>query len=262
MKNILLIEHDQNLAAELCVRLKAHGYAIWIANDAISALSLATSQKPDLIVLDRALVAGNAFDLASRLKELPETRQIPIVLTTTTTEPSLRQRATELGVVAILQKPYDTVALVTIVRRILPDPLFNAHPLRFTGEFSWHNPQARRKKVLIVEDDEKLAMALALRIRAAGFEITVAADGLAGVRNAVQVRPDAVVLDISLPAGDGFSVAQRIHAVIPTPIPIIFLTASKRQEFRERARELGAAAFFEKPYQPEALLAAIHHATG
>jgi DNA-binding response OmpR family regulator len=118
-----------------------------------------------------------------------------------------------------------------------------------------------RKRILIVEDDEKVALALALRIRAAGFEATIAADGFAGVRNAVQARPDAIVLDISLPAGDGFTVAQRIHAAIPAPVPIIFLTASKRQDFRQKARQLGAIGFFEKPYQPEALVAALRHAT-
>ena len=72
----------------------------------------------------------------------------------------------------------------------------------------------------------------------------------------VRIRPL-----FGLPAGDGFSVAERIQANVAEPIPLIFLTASKRQEFRERARQLGAAGFFEKPYQPEALLAALNRAT-
>jgi CheY-like chemotaxis protein len=70
-----------------------------------------------------------------------------------------------------------------------------------------------------------------------------------------------VVLDISLPAGDGFAVAERIQANIPRPMPIIFLTASNRADFRQRAQELGAVAFFEKPYEPETLLATIRQVT-
>lgn len=81
-------------------------------------------------------------------------------------------------------------------------------------------------------------------------------------RSAVTNQPHAVVLDISLPAGDGFLVAQRIQANAPTCLPIIFLTASKRRDFRKRAYELGAAGFFEKPYDPEALVTALNQALG
>jgi DNA-binding response OmpR family regulator len=116
------------------------------------------------------------------------------------------------------------------------------------------------KKILIIEDDAKLARALALRMRAAGFHATVAHDAISGVRCAVDSTPDAVVLDISLPEGDGFDVARSIQAEIATFTPLIFLTASKRPEFRQRAEQLGAVAFFEKPYESKMLLAAIHRA--
>src|SRR5437016_5700123 len=270
MKSILLIDQDQQTACELCIRLKSHGYATWIANDAIGGLSLAASQKPAIIVLDSTLVAGNAFHLAKRLKELPPTRKIPIILTTAITRFDLRKQVMDLGFASFIQKPYDAAALLAEIRLLLPkDP----HPGPLPSDGRGESPQASsgkfflqaveraRKTVLIVEDDERVAMALALRIRAAGFDTTIAVDGFAGVRNAVLARPDAIVLDISLPAGDGFTVAQRIHAAIPTPVPIIFLTASKRQDFRHRAAQLGAVGFFEKPYLPEALLAAIQQAT-
>src|SRR5436853_5504885 len=68
---------------------------------------------------------------------------------------------------------------------------------------------------------------------------------------AVVEKPHLVLLDISLAAGDGFTVAERIQSNIPTPIPMIFLTASKRPEFRQRAQRLGAVGFFEKPFRSE-----------
>ena len=67
-----------------------------------------------------------------------------------------------------------------------------------------------------------------MRMKAAGFETSIANDGLSGVRSAVNTKPDAIILDISLPVGDGFVVAERIQANIANPMPIIFLTASKR----------------------------------
>jgi CheY-like chemotaxis protein len=118
------------------------------------------------------------------------------------------------------------------------------------------------KTILIIEDDTKIAMALSLRLKSAGYETPMAHDALTGLQAALKHKPDLVLLDISMPAGNGFSVAERIQALVPASIPIIFLTASKQPGFRERAMELGAAGFFEKPFKAETLLPAIRHALG
>ena len=113
------------------------------------------------------------------------------------------------------------------------------------------------KKILIVEDDENIAKALSIRLKNTGYEVSVAPDALTGVENAVKKVPDLVLLDISLPAGSGFTVAERIQSLIPHATPLIFLTASKKPGLREKAKELGAAAFFQKPYEWDDLLGAI-----
>jgi two-component system KDP operon response regulator KdpE len=113
------------------------------------------------------------------------------------------------------------------------------------------------KKILIVEDDQNIAKALAIRLKAHGYEVTVAPDALSGVEAALKIEPDLVLLDISMPAGDGFMVAERIQNLVPTETPMIFLTASRKPGLRERAKELRAAAFFQKPFNAEDLLGAI-----
>ncbi len=113
------------------------------------------------------------------------------------------------------------------------------------------------KKILIVEDDTNIARALAVRLKCAGYDVAVAPDALAGLERALGKPPDLVVLDISLPAGNGFTVAERIQSLIPTATPLIFLTASRKPGLREKAKELGAAAFFHKPYDATELLGAI-----
>lgn len=116
------------------------------------------------------------------------------------------------------------------------------------------------KRILIIEDDRKIALALTLRIKSAGYEATAAYDALTGVNAAVENPPDLVLLDIGLPVDNGFIVAGKIQALRPTPIPFIFITASKQPDFRQKAEELGAAGYFEKPYEAEELLAAIQNA--
>jgi len=118
------------------------------------------------------------------------------------------------------------------------------------------------KKILIVEDDQKIAKGLAIRLKAAGYATTLAYDALAGVAMAVKDRPDLVILDISMPAGDGFLVAERIQTLLPTPTPIIFMTASRQAGFQQRAEALGAVGYFEKPYRAEGVLTAIQRALG
>ena len=103
-------------------------------------------------------------------------------------------------------------------------------------------------------------MALTLRLKSAGYEATTAYDALTGVDVAVKNPPDLMLLDICLPAGNGFAVAEKIRTLVPTPIPVIFITASKQPGFREKANELGAAGYFEKPYEAEELLAAVQSA--
>jgi len=120
------------------------------------------------------------------------------------------------------------------------------------------------KKILIVEDDEKIAMALAIRLRAAGYEALLARDGEKGLQLARNSWPDLILLDIGLPLMDiwmplgvGYSVARRLKSIGRGSIPIIFITASKESGLLEAALKVGAAGFFEKPYNPDELLKAI-----
>jgi DNA-binding response OmpR family regulator len=262
MKKILILEDDENVALALCARLKTQIHATWLAGDGISGLGQAIRAMPDLIIMDIALPGANGLDMAENLRHLPETRNTPIIFSTTSTDPRLRQRAIERGAVGLLLKPYDAEALLAVVKYALARPAWSRPiTLHETQDYPGAPTKRAVKKILIVEDDQKVALALSVRMKAAGYEPIVAYDALSGLRSAVNSKPDLVVLDISLPAGDGFSVAERIQANISSPIPIIFLTASKRLDFRERAFELGAVGFFEKPYEAEGLLAAVRHAT-
>jgi DNA-binding response OmpR family regulator len=116
------------------------------------------------------------------------------------------------------------------------------------------------KKVLIIEDDRKIATALAIRLKAAGFESMAAYDAITGLSLAIKSTPDVVLLDISIPAGSGFLVAERIQTLVPKMIPIIFITASKQPGLREKAEAIGAVAFLEKPFENEQLISAVRAA--
>jgi DNA-binding response OmpR family regulator len=116
------------------------------------------------------------------------------------------------------------------------------------------------KKILVLEDDCKIATALAVRLEAAGYDVLTAPDGAQGLRIALNSRPDLILMDIWMPIGLGFSVAQRLRDLGFDKTPVIFITASRLKGLRQAARKVGAVGYFEKPYDPEALLAAIQQA--
>ncbi len=119
------------------------------------------------------------------------------------------------------------------------------------------------KRILVVEDDRDLALALTVRLRAAGFEPSVAYDTTSVVPMATRSKPDLILLDISMPGGGGLVAARRLRTLTPlATIPFIVLTASKKPELKEEAMALGATAFFEKPYESAELLVAISSAIG
>ena len=116
-------------------------------------------------------------------------------------------------------------------------------------------------RILVVEDDKDIALALGTRLRAAGHGPVHAYDALAGVSQARKETPDLVLLDLMMPAGGGLKVAERLRAMEATStVPIIFMTASKDPEMRTKAMEFSPHAFIEKPYDPLELLAVIHEA--
>jgi CheY-like chemotaxis protein len=117
-----------------------------------------------------------------------------------------------------------------------------------------------RKKILIVDDDEKIVVAMAARLLSAGYDVLTANDGFEGIKQARAGKPDLVVMDIWMPVGFGFSVAQRLQQLGLGDIPVIFMTASKLKRLRRAADRLGAAGFLEKPYKPQELLSIISRA--
>ena len=119
------------------------------------------------------------------------------------------------------------------------------------------------KKILMVEDDKRIIAALNVRLRARGYDVCAAYDATLAMTQAIANQPDLALLDISMPGGDGFLVAERLRGTVATAnIPIIFISALKQPGLKERAKELGAVAFFEKPFESDDLLAVIDAALG
>ncbi len=113
-------------------------------------------------------------------------------------------------------------------------------------------------KVLVVDDERALARALAINLRAAGWEVVTAADGRSALDAAATTHPDVVLLDLGLPDIDGMEVLAGLRGW--TSVPIVVLSARQHGEDKVEALDLGADDYVTKPFAMNELMARLRAA--
>jgi two-component system chemotaxis response regulator CheY len=112
-----------------------------------------------------------------------------------------------------------------------------------------------RKKILIVEDNEDVALAFTVRFAGAGFEVRSVQTAAEGVKAIDLFEPDFVLLDLLVPGGGGYSVLKALRKAPHTErVPVIVMTGLEDKEYKAKIRALGVSAFVEKPCDPERLM--------
>src|SRR6202030_2163794 len=95
------------------------------------------------------------------------------------------------------------------------------------------------KTVLLVDDDNVFLLTIGVRLKSMGYTVHAAKDAVNAISAVRKSNPDVIVLDVSIPAGDGFMVAERLQNLISTAAtPIIFVTAREKPGLRERAKKV------------------------
>ena len=113
-------------------------------------------------------------------------------------------------------------------------------------------------KILVIEDDERISKALKIRLSFDGYEVSHAYDAITALTMLKETTPDLVLLDLSIPGGNGFEVISRAKKVCGTVPAFFVITAHKDLGLREKAMSLGAVDFFEKPFDGSELQTAIY----
>ena len=129
-----------------------------------------------------------------------------------------------------------------------------------------------RKRILVVDDDRVILKSLTIKLNARGYDVTTASDGGSALSAVRTQPPDLILLDISFPpdvghgggvSWDGFLIMtwfKRMEEA--THIPIIIITGGDPAKYEERARKIGATAFFHKPIDHDELFDVISKGLG
>ena len=112
--------------------------------------------------------------------------------------------------------------------------------------------------VLLVDDAEDNREVYAQFLHFAGFRVEFAVDGLEAIEKAASLRPDVIVMDLSLPRMDGWEATRRIKSDPETRgIPVIALTGHAVSESKRKAQEVGCSGYLTKPCLPDVLVSEI-----
>ncbi len=114
------------------------------------------------------------------------------------------------------------------------------------------------KRLLVVDDEPNLLVAVAACLRGEGYEVTTARGGREALVRLAETMPDLIVSDIRMPGMDGYTLARHIRSSARTAlVPIVFLTAKDETADRIEGFRTGVDAYLTKPFEPDELIAVI-----
>jgi len=122
-KKILIVDDEKDVLRTMGLHLKSSGYDVVFAGDGASAISVALAKKPDLILLDICLPGGDAFYVMQQITSNPQMAITPIIIITARDPSEYKERTLEAGAQAFFQKPVDVDKLLTVIQKILEEPL-------------------------------------------------------------------------------------------------------------------------------------------
>ncbi|HWR59059.1 MAG TPA: response regulator [Thermodesulfovibrionales bacterium] len=116
-------------------------------------------------------------------------------------------------------------------------------------------------RILIIDDSSYMRRMIRSILKADGYEIFEAEDGLKGLQMSRTVAPDCILMDLIMPGVDGLKILNVLHEE-RSNIPVIVLTADIQESVRSQCLELGAVAFINKPPRDNVLLGALKQVFG
>ena len=119
------------------------------------------------------------------------------------------------------------------------------------------------KTILTVDDSPSIRQMVAMCLRAAGYHVEEAEDGVAALERVAQARFDLVLSDVNMPRLDGFGLVAALRAQPGwAQVPILMLTTESSDEMKRRGRAVGATGWLVKPFDPERLVALVQRLLG
>lgn len=255
MNKIMIVEDDPMLVEIYEKKLTDSGFEIKVVTNGTAVKDEALAWKPELILLDVVLPDMDGFEILEVVKKEPDIKDVPIYVFSNLSSKEDIERATALGAAGFLTKSSFTPSQLTDeLKRILGKEAEQDKNASLTQSVpgAENQPlvpknQANGHKVLIIEDEEIFIEMFGDKLKQEGFEVVSAKNGKWGLKEAENGGFSAIILDMMMPAMNGYEAVQELRANENTKnIPIIILSNSALDSEVQKAMELGADAYHIK----------------
>lgn len=291
-KNILIADDDTDIVEMLSLRCHAAGYQVDSANNATTALGKAEETIPDLVILDVDMPYGNGLSVCEMMANHKDLKSIPVIILTSSSQEDTIRRCHQLCAYYVLKCPNVWPRVEPLLQDLLDsdavtsngeaqeaclakdveeddnptdlvDAVFAVLGVEINDSLIGEAKEQVETRsddpwVLLIEDDDDVALALRLRLQEYGVRTVRAAAGSEGYRRAFLDAPCAILLDYELPQGNGDYVLRRLKESEATrDIPVIVLTGRHEAAIERQMRGLGASEFLTKPFDWKRLRSAL-----
>jgi signal transduction histidine kinase/CheY-like chemotaxis protein/CHASE1-domain containing sensor protein len=223
---VLMCDDDPAVQAAVGSLLERHGYRVLAVSSGEEVLAQVAIQKPHAIILDLLMPDVDGWTILSRLKETPETEDIPIIILSVVHQDQAESSNSDIA--DWVEKPVDGKRLLQALKDVVAR-------------------NGRAARVLVVEDDAGLAQVLIEMFRSHGVEIHHAITSREAIELSQRLAPDMLVLDLSLAEGDGYEVVEwlRGQGTLRQLLLVVYTAQDLAPREREKLRR-GETYFFTK----------------
>jgi len=266
-KRILLVEDNDAAVIQIKSTLESGGYILDVAQSGEEALAYVRHTKPDGIILDLMMPGMDGFEVLEEIRSTRETAELPVlVLTAKDLTPEELKKLSANNIRQLIQKgDVDRQGLLVKIKMMLgAEEKAEPEPPVVISKNQMPIPETAKKQkiqgtptILVVEDnpDNMITIKAILRNH---YKLLEATDGEEGLNKALTESPDLILLDISLPKLDGYTVVRKVREnKTACNIPVIGLTAHAMEGDREKIMEAGCNDYMSKPIDPAEALKKI-----
>jgi DNA-binding response OmpR family regulator/HPt (histidine-containing phosphotransfer) domain-containing protein len=235
---VLVADDDETIRNLLTISLNEIDCEVVAVEDGRGVMMEVERKLPNLVILDINMPGGlSGIEVLSRLKSQSKTSEIPVIILTRESNDKTVIEGISRGAQDYVVKPFNKGELQRHVQEIL---------------------QRNKIKILVADDDEMILGLLRQCFYHAGYKTIAADNGKTALDLIKKELPDLIILDVMMPAMDGFTVLQQLKANFELKnIPVIFLTAKNQHDNVLFGLEKGAADYIVKPFDIDELSARV-----
>jgi len=250
---ILIIEDEHSLVDLLSVKLKKEGFEVEFSYDGEAGYKKAIEWRPDIILLDIVMPKMDGYEVLEKMKE--NDIKIPVIIISNSGQPVEIEKTKKLGAVDHLIKtefsPLDVLKKVRACVKNGGKPEIDNSDMEVLIPREDSKARKLGVKVLLVEDDAFLREICSKKLTKEGYTVYEAIDGEQALEGVKQIKPDIVLLDIILPAIDGFQILNEIRSNFDkaiSKVPVIMLSNLGQDDDIKKAMDMGADDYLVKAH--------------